>query len=207
MLELREKIKKRKPTFVVKESKFSARVKSRWRFPRGKHSKVRQMHKGRPKLVSTGYGSPKSVKHLHSSGLEKVMVKNKQELLALDTSKQGAIVSSQVGNRKKLEILHSAVENKIEILNLKDVNKCIEKIDADFEARKKIKQQKQKSKSEKEVVKKKKAEEKKKKEQEEKQTETVPEKGSNVEETKEEKIKEEKEKQKEDIEKTIIKKQ
>ena len=35
---------KKRMNFVVKESNFSARVKSRWRFPRGKHSKVRQMH-------------------------------------------------------------------------------------------------------------------------------------------------------------------
>ena len=60
--------------FVEKESNFSARVKSRWRLPRGKHSKVRQMHKGRPALPGPGYGSQESKKGLHPSGLKIVAV-------------------------------------------------------------------------------------------------------------------------------------
>ncbi len=198
LLELKRKIKKTRPKFVVKESKFSARVKSRWRFPRGKHSKVRQMHRGRPKLAGAGFRSPQAVRGLHLSGLEPVIVSNLKELAAIKPE-QGIIIA-KVGNKRKLDILKLALEKKISILNIKNVELIIKKIEEDFSSRKKIKQEKSKEKTKKEAEKEKKAEEKKKKETEEKEG-----KGELDEKlkTQEEEVKE----QKKDIEKTIIKKQ
>jgi large subunit ribosomal protein L32e len=195
-LELRKKIKSKKPTFVVKESKFSARVKSRWRFPRGKHSKTRQMHRGRANLVSTGYGSPNLVKGLHSSGLEMVLIGNEKSLLLLNPKTQGAIISSTVSMKNKLKLLKSAEENKIEIVNVKDIKESIKVIEENFSARVKLKSERIKERTKKQEDKKKKAEEKKKKE-EKKNTEA-----KSVDE-----IKEENDKQKEMAEKTITKKQ
>ena len=188
LLQKRAVAKKRKPTFVVKESKFSARVKSRWRFPRGKHSKVRQMHKGRPPLPGPGYGSPPSVRGLHSSGLEMVLVHNAAQVESLNPATQGAIVAAGVGNKKRLDLLTAAVHKKITILNIKDTAKYMEEIKKDFEQRKKARRDKSAAVSKKEEEKKKKAEEKKKKEE-------SKEKSS------------EEEKQKEMIEKTITKRQ
>lgn len=155
LLELRNNAKKVKPRFVVKESKFSARVKSRWRFPRGKHSKVRQMHKGRPALPSTGFGSPKEVRGLHSSGLEMVVVHNRKDLESLDAQKQGAVISGKVGKKKKMELLALAAEKKITVLNVKDLSKEIEKIKGSFEERKKLKKERLSKASKKEEEKKK----------------------------------------------------
>ena len=72
-LQERKRMRKRNPPFVVKESNNQARVKSRWRFPRGRHSQVRQMHKGKPGMPNPGYGVPKAVRGLHSSGLKKLL--------------------------------------------------------------------------------------------------------------------------------------
>jgi len=204
LLELRNKAKKIKPNFVVKESNFSARVKSRWRFPRGKHSKVRQMHCGRPALPGTGYGSPKEVKGLHSSGLEMIVVRNKDELLSLDVQKQGAVISSTVGNKKKMELLTAASERKIMVLNVKDPVKEIELIKTSFEERKKLKRDKLSRASKKEEEKKKKAEEKKKKEAEEKQEKGKEEHKHDHDHEHDET---EEKKQKEMIEKTLTKRQ
>ena len=67
--------KRKKPDFVLKESKFFARIKKRWRYPRGKHSPVRQRHKGRPPLPTPGYGSPRAIKYQTKKGVKEILVK------------------------------------------------------------------------------------------------------------------------------------
>ncbi len=209
LLELRKKIKKAKPTFVVKESKFSAKVKSRWRYPRGKHSSTRQYHKGRPKMVNPGYGSPTAVKHLHSSGLKTVLVNNNADLSNLDIENEGAIISSKVSKKNKLVLLKFAKDKKITVLNYTD--KSIEKIESEFAQRKKIKAEKLKEKGKKQEEKKKKAEIKENKEDKEdskedkkanKDSDNVDAKIENV-----EKVEKEREEQQKAVEKEIIKKQ
>ena len=74
LLEIRNRMNKKKPAFVRKDTHVTVRVKANWRKPRGKHSPVREQHKGRPKLVSPGYGSPKAVRYLHHSGLEIIRI-------------------------------------------------------------------------------------------------------------------------------------
>ena len=202
-LTLRNRLKKRKPTFVIKEAGYAGRVKERWRAPRGVHSAWRQNQKGRPKKVSTGYGSPREAKGLHSSGLIKVIVNNVQDLLKINPAKQGAVLSSALGNRKRLELINLALEKKIRILNLKNPSKKAESIQTAFQQRKKIQEDRLKAKSKKQEEKKKKAEEKKKKEEEEKkktsENKEEAELESQVMEEKSEELKEE--------EKTLIKRQ
>lgn len=162
LLSVRNKAKKRKPGFVVKESKYQAGVKKRWRYPRGLHSPVRQRFGGRPALPRPGYGSPRSIRGLHSSGLAKVLVSTEAELLRVDSGKQGAIIRSTVGGRKRLHLLQLAQEKKIRVLNVKDVAKNVEAITNAFALRTKAKVARSQEKSKKESEKLKKAEEKKK---------------------------------------------
>ena len=190
---------KKRMNFVVKESNFSARVKSRWRFPRGKHSKVRQMHKGRPALPNPGHGSPVATKGLHVSGLKPVVISNKNELSNIDVSLEGAIISGKIGNKKRLELLRFADENKISLLNVKGIAELTKKIKDNLVERKRSKQDKLKKQSEKEAEKKKKAQKKKEKEDKEKITDSV--------EDKIEKSEKEKKQQKEIAQKVITKKQ
>lgn len=206
LLEVRKKIKSVKPTFIVKEANFSARVKRRWRFPRGKHSSTRQYHKGRPKLVNQGYGSPKAVRFLPWSGKKAVRVSNVQELLSLDSREQSAVIS-KVGRKKMLELLQLAKEKKIEVLNVKDIDKLMGEIKSKFAARKKLRDEKTKEKTKKQEEKKKKAEEKEKKKKEEDKEERKEKKGEEPSRAKEDEQKEKQEEQKKVVEKTIIKKQ
>tara|TARA_Y100000310_G_scaffold339010_1_gene430319 strand:- start:765 stop:1355 length:591 start_codon:yes stop_codon:yes gene_type:complete len=188
---------KKKPNFVVKESKFSARVKARWRYPRGMHSKVRQKHKGRPSLPSTGYGAPRETRGKHESGLEIVRVHNSEELSLLNKGNQGAIISGTVGKRKKLVLLQLAKEKGIQIFNVKDIDNQIKLINEGLAQRKKVKTEKLKEKDKKKEEKKKKAEEKKKKEEDEKKKPEVT----------EDKVDEKQKTEQKEIEKTIIKRQ
>lgn len=122
--------------FVVKESKFSARVKSRWRYPRGKHSKVRQQHKGRPALPSVGYGAARDVRG-KIKGLNPVLVRGVADLVDLDVKTQGIIVSSRLGEKKRTIILGKAKEAGVTVLNIKDVAARLKKVATQLAERKK----------------------------------------------------------------------
>ena len=195
LLQLRKDMKK--PDFVVKESNFSPRVKVRWRFPRGRHSKVRQMHCGRPAMPNPGYGAPAEVRGLHQSGLEMVVVRNAQELQVLNPKIQGAIIAASVGNKKKISLLEIAQQKKITLLNVKDASAAAKKLVSDFEQRKEWRKKKAVEMSKKEEQKQKKAEERAQKEKEEKKKP----------EAKEATAEEHAKKEQEMMEKTITKKQ
>src|SRR3989344_1742509 len=163
LLEVRRKAKRKQTRFVVKESYKFGRIEERWRLPRGKHSGARQMHKGKPANPTPGYGSPRAVRGLHSSGLEKVVVHTSSELLSLNPQKQGAVLGSTLGNKKRLQLLQLAMEKKIRLLNVKDAPALTEKIKNAFSHRQQQRKEAFKHKSLKEEDKRKKAEEKKKK--------------------------------------------
>ena len=162
LLQVRKQAKKYQPDFLVKESKFVDRIKSRWRFPQGRHSKVRQFHCGRPAMPNPGYGSPKVVRGLHSSGLKPVLIGTVKELALLDNSREGAILVGTIGRRKKLSLLNFALEHKIRIINVRDPAKLIENINQGMAVRKKVQQEKQQVKTKKQLEKEKKAQEKQK---------------------------------------------
>jgi large subunit ribosomal protein L32e len=168
LLKQRNEQKKKKYTFIVKESKFSSGVKKRWRFPRGKHSKVRQMHRGRPVLPSRGFGSPVIVKGLTREGLIPVVVANVSALDTIDLKTQGVIIAKQVGKKKKLELLQIIIEKKLTVLNVKDAKVALDEIKKDMEERKATRKAKFESKAKKVKAAEKKAVEKAKKEAEEK---------------------------------------
>lgn len=203
---LRRKIKQRKPVFIVKESNFSARVKRRWRFPRGKHSAMRQMHRGRPKLVTPGFGSPKAAKGLHSSGLQEVLVNNISELLSLNPLAQGAVLASGIGGRKKLDLLTLANDKKIPVLNVKDPALAADEIKKKFTERVRLRQEKQQQKTKKQEEKTKKAEEKKTKEEQDKKNQEAVGNEEKIEQ-KSAQLEKEKKSQQEMIEKTLTKRQ
>jgi large subunit ribosomal protein L32e len=203
MAAINESIKirrKKKPLFVSRDAHKNrkVRVPFKWRKPRGKHSPIRQKHKGKPKMVSIGYGSPKEVKGLHNSGVLPVIVHNKKQLESINPEKQGIIFSRSIGSKKKIEFIKFALEKKLPIINLKDPQKLIEKLESQFKKRKESKKRKISEKGKKEQEKKKKAEEKAKEEEKEGDKE----KGKTI-----EGVKEEKEEEKKEQEKTIIKKQ
>ncbi len=194
-------LKRKKPRFIVKESWNYARVKVRWRFPRGRHSKVRQRHCGRPALPTPGYGSALAIRNKHPSGFEQIVVKNIKELNKLNPKTQGAIIAAGVSNKNRLKLLQAAKDKKITVLNFRNIDERMNTINTAFAQRKKNKAEKFKEKDKKTEEKKKKAEEKKKKEEEKKQEEAAEDGGEQA--TTEDKQKAE---QKE-IEKTIIKRQ
>jgi len=167
LLKIRTLRNKKKPAFVRKDTYIKTKVKANWRKPRGKHSPVREQHKGRPKLVSPGYGSPKAVRHLHHSGLKIVRVNNLKDLDKINAEKQGLIIANTVGGRKRIELVKQALEKNLQILNLKEPQKYLERLEMEFKKRKDSKKKKLTEKEEKNEEKKKKAADKEKAEKKE----------------------------------------
>ncbi len=151
----------RKPAFVVKETHFKANVKSRWRKPRGKHSPVRQYHKGRVKMPTVGYGASKAVHGLTRSGHKPILVHRIQDLDLVNSEKNVVVIASNVGARKRLALLQLCLEKKLKVFTIKNVDEEITKQKKSFAARKEASVSKQKGKEAKLKEKKKVKEEKK----------------------------------------------
>jgi len=109
---------KKKPNFVRQLGNEYARLRGKWRAPRGMTSKLRRKEKSHGKQPSAGYGAPRELRFLHPSGLREVLVHNVHELEKLD-SKNAARISGSVGKKKRIEIMKKAEEMKIRILNPK----------------------------------------------------------------------------------------
>ena len=149
LLQLRKEKKARKPTFRRQDIQKKARVtRTGWRKPKGSDSKMRLHFKGYKRTVSTGYGAPSAVRGMHSSGLMPVLVLNLEQLALIDTKKEGAIIASVIGLRKKILIINKCKELKIKILNLKNADEYIKNKVAKKEETKKAKKEKESRKKE-----------------------------------------------------------
>jgi|TARA_Y100000310_G_scaffold167856_1_gene167798 large subunit ribosomal protein L32e len=170
LLDLKKKIKNKRPKFIRQDYGLVKRVKKNWRKPKGVHSKMRHKIKSKRKMVSSGYRVPAATRGL-VEGLKSVMVNNIGDLEGLDKEESGIIISSSTGSKKKVEIIKKATEMGIKILNLNGdefIKKIEEKTAIKKEKKEKIKESKKKAK-EKEDSKKTVAKEKKPGEDEEKE--------------------------------------
>jgi large subunit ribosomal protein L32e len=167
LLEKRKEMKSRKPNFLRQDIHKKDRLEAVWRKPRGLQSKVRLKLNGYRRPISSGYSSPKAVRGLHPSGLKQIRVSNVKELENLDFKTDGIIIASTVGMIKRIDIAKKALEKKISVLNIKDLNKFISEYEALVDSKKKDKSQKAKLKETKQKELEKLAEKKEKESKEE----------------------------------------
>ena len=121
-------LKRKKTKFIRQSGKNLKRLGKKWRKPRGSQSKLRKYKKSRGFMPHPGYGSPKLIRGLHPSGLEDILIYNQNELEKLNPEKQACRIASSVGKKRKIEIMKSAEELKIKVLNpFKIVEKKVEK--------------------------------------------------------------------------------
>ncbi|MHA1213882.1 MAG: 50S ribosomal protein L32e [Candidatus Hodarchaeales archaeon] len=117
LLRVREKLRKRRPTFRRVESWRYKRVGQRWRRPRGIDSKAREKKKGWPKLPTIGYRSPKEIRNKTPTGMEEILIYSVADLSLIDPNTQVARIGSKVGLRKREKIIMEAELQNIHILN------------------------------------------------------------------------------------------
>ena len=130
LLELRTKIKDKKPDFIRQDYQRRKRLgrKLKWRKPKGIHSKIRHHFKGRRKMPSPGYKSPIKVKGLHASGLKIINISSVEDIKKIKREIEGVVISKSVGMKKRLDILKKAKEIKVAVLNL-NMDEQIKKIE------------------------------------------------------------------------------
>lgn len=136
LLELKNKLKEVKPEFIRQDYPKRKKLSIKWRKPKGIHSKIRHKFKGRRKMPSPGYKSPKIVRGLHSSGLRMVNVSSVGDIIKIKKEKEGAVILKSVGMKKRLEILTKSKELNITVLNL-NVDEQIKKISDILNSKKK----------------------------------------------------------------------
>lgn len=200
LLELRKR--RRKPKFIRQDSHKKKKLSKKWRKPRGLHSKMKKRRKGYRKIISSGYRSPKLVRGLLASGLKEIKINNIKDLDKLNNKTEiGIVISSTLGIKKKVEILKKCQELKLNVLNVKDIDTFIKKVEEKTKKKRKEKEEKKKEKS-----KKKKEREKLAKEREEKEKQDETKKtGEEDLADKVEKEDEKKKKEKQEKDKVLIK--
>ncbi|MGD9131431.1 MAG: 50S ribosomal protein L32e [Candidatus Bathyarchaeota archaeon] len=108
---------RKKPKFRRQESWRYKRVGDTWRKPHGIDSKMRKKVKGWPVSPTVGYRSPKKTRGLHPSGFVETRVQSVEDLGGIDPELQAIRIARTVGGRKRVEILASAEEKGIHVLN------------------------------------------------------------------------------------------
>ena len=114
---------KKKPKFKRQQG-ILKKLDDKWRKPKGLHSKLRLQKRGKGKKPRIGYGSKK---------ISRGLIKGKKpdyitNLKDLEKAKESIIISSKVGLKKKLEMIKKAKELKLEISNIKDIDKFLEEV-------------------------------------------------------------------------------
>ena len=136
LLESRKELKERKPEFIRQDNPKRMKLNYKWRKPKGIHSKIRHKFKGRRKMPSPGYKSPRKVKGMHHSGLEIISVRSILDIKDIKRETQGAVISKSVGMKKRLEILKKTKELNLRLLNL-NIDEQIKKIEELVNSKKK----------------------------------------------------------------------
>ena len=117
-LEARKAQKKTQPKFRRQEwFRYRRLSRTGWRKPKGYQSSQRLNRKYRSPMARVGYGKIASVRNLHPSGFEEVLVHRPEDLDGIDPTVQAARVGSTVGGRKRILIHERADELGIRVLN------------------------------------------------------------------------------------------
>lgn len=123
-LSFRAKQKKKQPAFKRQEwYRYKRLARSSWRKPSGLQSKVRLNRKYRPPMARIGYRKISSVRGLHPSGFEEVMVHKSSDLDGLDPETQAVRIGARVGNRKRLDIHDRANSLGLRVLNQRRIER------------------------------------------------------------------------------------
>jgi large subunit ribosomal protein L32e len=120
-LELRSRMKKRKPEFLRHEWFRYKRLGMKWRKGKGIHSKIKKHVRYRIASPRIGYSSPKEVKALHSSGFREVMVYNVNEIGSVNPDTEAARIGHSVGAKKRNEMEKKADSMGIRVLNRREL--------------------------------------------------------------------------------------
>jgi len=120
-LSKRNRMSHKRPTFKRQNWFRYKRLGEKWRRPRGIHSKMRRHFKYRIPVVQIGFRGPASVRGLHPSGFEEVMINTPKEVDNVNPEAQAIRIASTVGDKKREIIVKKADKLKIRVFNRRDL--------------------------------------------------------------------------------------
>ena len=126
LLKIRRIAKAKKPTFLKQDAHRLAKLSEQWRQPKGQHSKIRKKLRSYRRQPSMGFSSPAAVRGLTREGFKLIVINTVSELEGVKTP---IVIGSNVGKRKRVEIINKCKENKIEVSNIKDANAYVKNIE------------------------------------------------------------------------------
>jgi len=127
-IELRKRLKGKKPEFLRQEWFRLSSLGRKWRSPKGNQSKLRMHKSGKGFIPHPGYGSPAAARGLHPSGFREVLINNIQSLAGIDPKVFAIRVSATVGRLKRAGIEKVAKEKGLKVLNpRKEADKNVHK--------------------------------------------------------------------------------
>ena len=95
--------------------------------------------------VSVGYKSPQVIFGFNRNGFKGILIKSAKDLDNIKEKNQVAIIAKKIGAKKRIDIIKLATQKSIKIVNIKDTDAYIKKV----EERIKKKKEQKKSKAEK----------------------------------------------------------
>lgn len=128
-LEVR-RTRKIRPAFIRQQASYSKFRKEKWRYPRGKSSKIRLSISGHKATPSIGYGSSGDERFLNRYGLSEVIITNEKGLLHLNPSKHAVVLSGNLGLKKRIVLLQKIKEKNLHVMNIHDIDEYIKNIHA-----------------------------------------------------------------------------
>jgi len=134
LIELREKLKRKRPKFRRVESWRYKRVNDSWRKARGIDSTTRKKKKSGVKSPSVGYRGPKKVRGLHPSGYEETHIVSINDLENLNKNTHALKISRKLGAKKRIFLVDYCQKRGFKILNLGISQKEIEALEEMAEA-------------------------------------------------------------------------
>ncbi len=164
LLDLKKKMKAKRPTFIRSSAKIKKRVScSGWRRPKGLQNKMRLKKRGYHRCVDTGYGTPNEIRHVDlKTGLLSIVVSSKKDIEKIDSKTHAVILSSKLGIKKKQELIKIVEEKKLVLVQ--GLDKIKNSVDKALKTKEQKKKEQLNRKKSKETKQKKASEEKKKKE-------------------------------------------
>ncbi|MBU1704440.1 MAG: hypothetical protein KJ922_03680, partial [Nanoarchaeota archaeon] len=153
LIEWQKLLKKKKPKFLRQDSHKKVKLGQKWRRPKGIDSKIRMRLKGYRRARSTGWGSPTAVKGLTKDGLMPVLVRCAKDIEDISEG-QIAVISTRLGEKKKIDIIKALKEKSIKILNIKDADAYVKSVQDGLVSRKSKRKDREKAKLEKKAPKK-----------------------------------------------------
>ncbi|MEM2881527.1 MAG: 50S ribosomal protein L32e [Candidatus Methanomethylicaceae archaeon] len=124
-LKIRKKISQKRPDFVRQEANRFPRLGEKWRSCTGIRSKMRLKKKGRAAIVESGYRGPVLARGLHPSGKREVLVYNLEDLDKIDPTTVVVRIASNVGKRKRLEIIEKSITLGVTVVNIRPSERAL----------------------------------------------------------------------------------